>query len=103
MGAVRRIRRMTITGVLLLAGIAAVVSFRTDPQIPRHLRDGLAGLLHDTHRARPELRIKTTSRDSCHDQTSPGSVSTLRGVRHEVLFDRAEMKGLRHLPVVAGG
>ncbi|WP_219468952.1 hypothetical protein, partial [Nonomuraea rhizosphaerae] len=46
----------------------------------------LAGLLHDTHRARPELRIKAPPRDCCHDQTSPGSVSTLRGEGHSLIF-----------------
>ncbi|WP_327581750.1 fibronectin type III domain-containing protein [Nonomuraea sp. NBC_00507] len=46
------------------------------------MRDGFAGLLDDPHRPSPELRIKATPRGSCHDQTSLGSVSTLRGEAH---------------------
>jgi hypothetical protein len=46
MGAVRRIRRTTITGVLLLAGIAAVVSFRHMHELClRHGEDHLAAVL----------------------------------------------------------
>ncbi|MFI6637828.1 DUF2637 domain-containing protein [Nonomuraea fuscirosea] len=46
MGAVRRIRRTTITGVLLLAGIAAVVSFRHMHELClRHGEDQLAAVL----------------------------------------------------------
>ncbi|NBE91837.1 DUF2637 domain-containing protein [Nonomuraea sp. KC401] len=46
MGAVRRIRRTTITGVLLLAGIAAVVSFRHMHALClRHGEDHLAAVL----------------------------------------------------------
>ncbi|MGW4797296.1 DUF2637 domain-containing protein [Nonomuraea sp. NPDC004297] len=46
MGAVRRIQRTTITGVLLLAGIAAVVSFRHMHELClRHGEDQLAAVL----------------------------------------------------------
>ncbi len=46
MGAVRRIRRTTITGVLLLAGVAAVVSFRHMHELClRHGEDQLAAVL----------------------------------------------------------
>ncbi|MEV0168781.1 DUF2637 domain-containing protein [Nonomuraea fuscirosea] len=46
MRAVRRIRRTTITGVLLLAGIAAVVSFRHMHELClRHGEDHLAAVL----------------------------------------------------------
>lgn len=46
MEAVRRIRRTTITGVLLLAGIAAVVSFRHMHELClRHGEDQLAAVL----------------------------------------------------------
>ncbi|GAA3543252.1 hypothetical protein GCM10022419_024280 [Nonomuraea rosea] len=46
MGAVRRIRRTTITGVLVLAGIAAVVSFRHMHELClRHGEDHLAAVL----------------------------------------------------------
>ncbi|MFB9627531.1 DUF2637 domain-containing protein [Nonomuraea helvata] len=46
MRAVRRIRRTTITGVLLLAGIAAVVSFRHMNELClRHGEDRLAAVL----------------------------------------------------------
>ncbi|MEU6720735.1 DUF2637 domain-containing protein [Nonomuraea sp. NPDC046802] len=46
MGAVRRIQRTTITGVLLLAGIAAVVSFRHMHELClRHGEDHLAAVL----------------------------------------------------------
>ncbi|MEV6032774.1 DUF2637 domain-containing protein [Nonomuraea sp. NPDC052116] len=46
MGAVRSIRRTTITGVLLLAGIAAVVSFRHMHELClRHGEDHLAAVL----------------------------------------------------------
>lgn len=48
-------------------------------QVPRHLGDRLGSLLHDTQRTRPELRIQAPPRDSCHDPTSLGSVSTLWG------------------------
>jgi integrase len=63
-----------------------------DTQIPGDVRDGLARLLDDTHRPSPKLRIKTTSRGSCHDQTPLASVSTLRGEAH-YSFKRADRNG----------
>jgi hypothetical protein len=54
----------------------------TDPQIPRDLRDRLAGLLDDPNRSFTELRIKPASL-VCHDPTiSLVQVSTLRGEAH---------------------
>ncbi|WP_433419746.1 XRE family transcriptional regulator [Microtetraspora malaysiensis] len=47
------------------------------------MRDGFAGLLDNAHRSSPKLRIKAAPRGTCHDQTSPGSVSTLGGEAHE--------------------
>jgi hypothetical protein len=40
------------------------------PEVTRHLRDRLAGLPHQPHRALPEVLIELPARFSCHRRTS---------------------------------
>jgi hypothetical protein len=81
-------KRATLTRPLAVELHPVMQRVGADPQVPRDLRDGLAGLLDDPNRSFTELRIKPASLIS-HDPTiSLVQVSTLRGEAHPPRFRR---------------